>query len=148
MSGILSVSGTQIVDKDGKEVILRGAGLGGWMNMENFISGYPGCEFQIRDALEEAIGPKKSALFFDKFLEYFFQEKDAEFFKSLGLNCIRIAFNYKHFEGSSKQRASSILIELSIYAPSTVFTRFLIYTLHPEGRTEANIFSSSLDTLN
>jgi hypothetical protein len=28
---ILKVSGTKIVDGDGKEVILRGAGLGGWM---------------------------------------------------------------------------------------------------------------------
>ena len=27
----LKVSGTKIVDKDGNEVILRGAGLGGWM---------------------------------------------------------------------------------------------------------------------
>ncbi|EEB87040.1 hypothetical protein MPER_15795, partial [Moniliophthora perniciosa FA553] len=44
---LLKVSGTKIVDENGKEVILRGAGLGGWMNMENFISGYPGCEFQI-----------------------------------------------------------------------------------------------------
>ena len=34
-----------------------------------------------------------------KYLEYFFTEKDAAFFKSLGLNCIRIPFNYRHFEG-------------------------------------------------
>jgi hypothetical protein len=27
----LRVSGTKIVDEQGKEVILRGAGLGGWM---------------------------------------------------------------------------------------------------------------------
>jgi hypothetical protein len=27
----LKVSGTKIVDKDDKEIILRGAGLGGWM---------------------------------------------------------------------------------------------------------------------
>lgn len=35
----LKVSGTKLVDGQGHEVILRGAGLGGWMNMENFISG-------------------------------------------------------------------------------------------------------------
>lgn len=34
--------------------------------MENFISGYPGCEFQIRAALAGVIGPEKSAFFFDK----------------------------------------------------------------------------------
>ena len=36
-----------------------------------------------------------------QFLEYFFSEADAKFFASLGLNCIRIPFNYKHFEGAS-----------------------------------------------
>ena len=39
-----------------------------------------------------------------KFLEYFFGEKDAEFFKSLGLNCIRIAINYRHFEDDDSPR--------------------------------------------
>lgn len=29
-------------------------------------AGYPGCEFQIREALAEVVGAKKSELFFDK----------------------------------------------------------------------------------
>ncbi|KAJ7928042.1 glycoside hydrolase [Mycena leptocephala] len=87
---LLKVSGTKVVDEEGKEIILRGAGLGGWMNMENFISGYPGCEFQIRHALA--------------FLEYFFMDSDAKFFSSLGLNCIRLPFNYRHFEDDMNPR--------------------------------------------
>ncbi|KAF8152297.1 glycoside hydrolase [Crassisporium funariophilum] len=101
---LLKISGTKIVNEQGEEVILRGAGLGGWMNMENFISGYPGCEYQIREALSEAIGQEKSDFFFDKFLEYFFQDVDAQFFKSLGLNCIRLPFNYRHFEDDMNPR--------------------------------------------
>ncbi|KAI0310595.1 glycoside hydrolase [Amylostereum chailletii] len=100
----LKISGTKIVNDKDEEVILRGAGLGGWMNMENFISGYPGCEFQIRDQLAETIGAEKSEFFFDKFLEYFFRDADAQYFKSLGLNCIRIAFNYRHFEDDMNPR--------------------------------------------
>ncbi|KAM5540016.1 hypothetical protein V8D89_006156 [Ganoderma adspersum] len=100
----LKVSGTKIVNQNGEEVILRGAGLGGWMNMENFISGYPGCEFQIRAELANVVGKEKSELFFDKFLEYFFQDEDAAFFKSLGLNCIRLPFNYRHFEDDMNPR--------------------------------------------
>ena len=34
--------------------------------MENFISGFPGCEFQIREALAEVLGEDKSEFFFDK----------------------------------------------------------------------------------
>ncbi|KAI1788576.1 glycoside hydrolase [Ganoderma leucocontextum] len=100
----LKVSGTKIVNQNGEEVILRGAGLAGWMNMENFISGYPGCEFQIRAELANVVGKEKSELFFDKFLEYFFQDEDAAFFKSLGLNCIRLPFNYRHFEDDMNPR--------------------------------------------
>ncbi|KAL7268716.1 Endo-1,4-beta-xylanase 5 [Rhizina undulata] len=101
---ILKVSGIKIVDKDGKEVFLRGAGVGGWMNMENFITGYPGREFQIRVALAEVLGEDKSKFFFDKFLEYFFTESDAKYYKSLGLNCIRVPFNYRHFEDDMNPR--------------------------------------------
>ncbi|KAG6833299.1 Endo-1,4-beta-xylanase 5 [Tephrocybe sp. NHM501043] len=100
----LHVEGTKIVDEEGREVVLRGAGLGGWMMMENFISGFPGCEFQIREALTEVLGNAKADFFFDKFLEHFFSEKDAEFFRSLGLNCIRIAVNYHHFEDDHNPR--------------------------------------------
>jgi hypothetical protein len=39
MPSFLRVSGTRLVDEAGQEIILRGAGLGGWMNMENFITG-------------------------------------------------------------------------------------------------------------
>jgi hypothetical protein len=34
--------------------------------MENFISGFPGCEFQIREALEDVLGQPKADFFFDK----------------------------------------------------------------------------------
>lgn len=36
------------------------------MNMENFISGFPGREYQIRAALKETIGEEKAKFFFDK----------------------------------------------------------------------------------
>ncbi|PFH49164.1 glycoside hydrolase family 5 protein [Amanita thiersii Skay4041] len=101
---LIKVSGTKLIDERGDEVVLRGAGLGGWMNMENFITGYPGCEFQIREALAQTIGSKKAEFFFDKFLEYFFTDADAQFFKSLGLNCIRLPFNYHHFEDDMNPR--------------------------------------------
>jgi hypothetical protein len=36
-NGFLKVKGEKVVDEKGNTVILRGAGLGGWMNMENFM---------------------------------------------------------------------------------------------------------------
>jgi hypothetical protein len=34
--------------------------------MENIVTGYPGCEFQIRDTLAGVIGKENSEFFFDK----------------------------------------------------------------------------------
>ncbi|KAG8910160.1 Endo-1,4-beta-xylanase 5 [Tulasnella sp. 408] len=65
-TGILRVSGNQIVGEDGKPIILRGAGLGGHLNMENFITGYPGHEHEMRRALKAALGEERYDFFFDK----------------------------------------------------------------------------------
>ncbi|KAK0634552.1 glycoside hydrolase superfamily [Bombardia bombarda] len=93
----LRVSGTNIVDGDGKPVILKGCATGGHTNMENFITGYPGHESEMRAAMLEVLGREKYDFFFDKFLEYFFTPSDAKFLASLGLNCIRIPINHRHF---------------------------------------------------
>lgn len=95
---ILKVSGRTIVTSDGTPIILRGSAIGGWMNMENFITGFPGHESQHRAAMLKVLGPEHYAYFFDKFLEYFFTAADAKFFARMGLNCLRIPFNYRHFE--------------------------------------------------
>lgn len=91
------MAGTSIVDPSGTPVILKGAGLGGHLNMENFITGYPGHEHEHRAAMASVLGTQKAQFFFDRFLYNFFTESDAEFFASLGLNCIRVPFNYRHF---------------------------------------------------
>nr|XP_019042739.1 endoglucanase C [Kwoniella bestiolae CBS 10118]OCF21669.1 endoglucanase C [Kwoniella bestiolae CBS 10118] len=101
--GYLSVQGDDIV-LNGDPILLKGAGLGGWMNMENFITGYPGHEYQLRAALKNVLGVEKYDFFFDKFLEYFFTEEDAKFFASLGLNSIRLPVNYRHFEDDMNPR--------------------------------------------
>ncbi|KAK9452702.1 glycoside hydrolase superfamily [Dipodascopsis uninucleata] len=97
-ASVLRVEGNKIVDNSGKQVILRGTSLGGWMMMENFMNGFPGREMQIRKALAKVLGQEKCDYFFDKFLEYFFMEEDAIFLKSLGINSIRLPFNYHHLE--------------------------------------------------
>jgi hypothetical protein len=98
IDSILKVSGTGLIDGNGRKVILKGAGLGGHLNMENFITGYSGHEHEYRAAMLSVLGPEKYKFFFDKFLEYFFTSSDAKYFASLGVNCIRVPFNYRHFE--------------------------------------------------
>src|SRR5450756_347364 len=47
IDSILKVNGTDIVDGNGHKVILKGAGLGGHLNMENFITGFSGHELSL-----------------------------------------------------------------------------------------------------
>ncbi|KAL1968139.1 hypothetical protein VTN77DRAFT_2270 [Rasamsonia byssochlamydoides] len=103
-NGILKVVGDKVVDCSGQPVFLRGAAIGGWMNIENFITGYPGHESQHRESMLKVLGKEKYEFFFERFLYYFFTEADAKFFRSLGLNCIRIPFNYHHFEDDMNPR--------------------------------------------
>ncbi|KAK8875109.1 endoglucanase C [Apiospora arundinis] len=94
---MLRVSGADIVDAAGNKIILKGAGLGGFLNMENFITGYSGHEFEHRAQLAEVLGPEDAQFYFDRLIHHFFTDEDAAFYASLGLNCIRIPFNYRHF---------------------------------------------------
>jgi len=97
-SSVLTVRDGAITDGSGRRVILRGYNIGGWMNMENFLTGYPGTESQHPRALLSALRPARYELFFDRFMSAFFAEDDARYLASLGLNSVRIPFSYRHFE--------------------------------------------------
>ncbi len=94
----LTVNQRQIHNMAGRVVCLHGVGLGGWMNMENFITGFPANENAFRQVVYRALGKEKTEFLFERYLEYFFTDKDADFIRSLGLNLVRLPFNYRHFE--------------------------------------------------
>ncbi len=96
-TGFLKVNGTKIVNENGDQVVLKGVALGGVLLMENFMTGYAGSETEHKEPLLKVLGKEKFEYFFEKFREYYFTDKDAEFLKSLSMNCIRIAVNYRHF---------------------------------------------------
>lgn len=72
---LLKTSGTGLATHDGTPVRLRGAGLGGWMNMENFITGYPGNEDAMRSAVRNVLGERRYELFFDRLLTVFLADE-------------------------------------------------------------------------
>lgn len=98
----IRVDGDRLVDATGTVVTLAGVGLGGWLNMENFITGYPGTESQQRQALRAALGDEGYQRFFARFLTDFFAAEDAGYLASLGFNSVRVPFNYRHFEDDDR----------------------------------------------
>jgi endoglucanase len=98
----LQVRNGKIIDSTGKPVQLRGTCVGGWMNMENFINGYPGSESGLRAAFADELGKSKAEFFFDRMLDYMLGEDDIQFLKECGSTVVRLPLNYRHFEDDKK----------------------------------------------
>lgn len=82
---------------NGSRITLRGFGVGSWMNLEHFMVGMPGSDHLIRETFRKALGEERSDGFFRRFLTCFLTEKDFIYLKSLGVNAIRVPFNYHLF---------------------------------------------------
>src|SRR3982751_2028168 len=95
---LLQVRDGKIVNSANRPLRLRGTNVGGWLNMENFINGYPGAEHGIRRAMEQALGPEQGAFFFERLLDYFLTEDDIAFMRRCGATAVRVPLNYRHFE--------------------------------------------------
>lgn len=113
----LQTNKQQIVKEDGAPFYLRGLCVGGWMNMENFINGYPGTEISLREHVCSRLGDERGTLFFDSMLAAFLSEEDIRFIRSNGATCIRVALNYRHFEDDEapftyKEKGFAMLQEL------------------------------------
>ncbi len=98
----LQVRGSDFVDGTGQPVRLRGVCLGGWLNMENFISGYAANESLMRSTVAAAIGPDRAATFFQRLVQSFFGEADARWLGNSGFNVARIPVNYHHLESDDR----------------------------------------------
>jgi len=98
----LKTKGRQIVGANEKPIVLKGVSIGGWMNLEDFINGYPGSEEGLRLIMAETIGKTKAEFFFNRLLDHIFNEDDAKFIAELGMNHVRLPLNYRHFEDDDK----------------------------------------------
>lgn len=82
---------------DGRNIVLKGFGVGSWMNLEHFMIGIPGTEHMIIKAFEDVFGRADADMFFDNFLLNFMTEADFCFLKALGVNVLRLPVNYHYF---------------------------------------------------
>lgn len=95
--GFVKIDGQKFL-ADGKEILLRGYGIGNWLNLEHFMIGLPGTEKQLRSIITDTYGAEKAKAFWNKYYECYVGEADFKFLKNLGVNAVRIPFNYRQFE--------------------------------------------------
>jgi hypothetical protein len=98
--GFLKVQGTAIVDSAGREVLLRGFGLGGWLVQEGYEVHVPGTgsPSDIQNKIFGLIGPEAGERFYQAFVGNYVTEPDIAAIASWGCNSVRLPFHYRMFE--------------------------------------------------
>ncbi|NMB83246.1 MAG: glycoside hydrolase family 5 protein [Ignavibacteria bacterium] len=93
------VQGKNILDGDGKAILLKGTNLGNWLNPEGYMFHFKDVNsFRLIDqVIKELIGADNARNFWSKFRDNYITNEDIIFLKKLGFNHIRVPFNFKLF---------------------------------------------------
>lgn len=95
--GYLHTEGKKIVDGSGKEVLLKGIGLGGWMLQEPYmlkLSKVAINQQDIKAKIQALIGKEKTKKFYHLWLHNGMQKSDVDSLKAWGFNSIRLPMHY------------------------------------------------------
>jgi endoglucanase len=94
--GFLRADGKKIVDESGKNVLLRGMGLGGWMLQEGYMLhvNKDSRQYRIRERLEELMGPAETKEFYDTWLANNTRKIDIDSMHRWGFNSVRLPMHY------------------------------------------------------
>lgn len=93
-SAFLRADGVHIVDGDGRQVRLRGVGLDGWLATEHGGGEHPVGEPMRRLAVD-LLGAERAGVFLDRLQGTFFGLPDVDLLADLGVNCVRLPFDYR-----------------------------------------------------
>ena len=98
-AGFLRAKDARIVDGQGREIILRGMGLGGWMLQEGYMLGVnrEGTQHSIKSRITSLIGKEDCAKFYQLWLENDMNRADVDLLAKSGFNSIRLPMHYNLF---------------------------------------------------
>lgn len=97
--GFLKAQGKLIVNEKGEKIILRGMGLGGDMLQEGYMFRVSnlGQQHKIRAAIQDLIGPEKTAQFYEQWLANNTRKIDVDSMSRWGFNSIRLPMHFNLF---------------------------------------------------
>tara|TARA_R110001583_G_scaffold40731_1_gene129924 strand:- start:11001 stop:12755 length:1755 start_codon:yes stop_codon:yes gene_type:complete len=93
----LHAEGQNIVDGNGKNVLLRGLGLGGWMVQEGYMlqtGDFAGPQHIIKQKTEDLIGKEKTKKFYKAYLANGITKRDIDSLAEWGFNSVRLPMHY------------------------------------------------------
>lgn len=93
-------SGTKLLGRDGKNIVLRGTNCGNYMIREPYMmntSGNLDRQFKFDKMIADICGEDKVLEFDRLWMDNQFAEADMKFIADHGLNCLRVPMHYKFF---------------------------------------------------
>ncbi len=137
--------GKEIVDGNGKKLLLRGTNLGNWLVPEGYMwhlnNGGPESPREIEALITELVGPQKAREFWHTYRDNYITQEDIHFIKQCGFNSIRVPIHYKFFE-SDDAEGFTLLDRVIRWAGQEHL--YIIVDMHaaPGGQTGKNIDDS------
>ena len=103
-AGFVHARGSELVDGNGRPLMLRGTNLGNWLEPEGYMflfeSG-PSSPREIEDYFDELIGPEQAKAFWHQYRDVYITKADIDMLKSTGMNSVRVPIHYKFFTKGS-----------------------------------------------
>lgn len=95
--GFLHRDGQNIVDGNGKNILLRGLGIGGLMVQEGYMlktADFAGPQYQIKQKITELIGESNTTEFYNAYKANGLTKRDVDSLAAWGFNSIRLPMHY------------------------------------------------------
>jgi endoglucanase len=98
-SGFVSTRAKEIVSPNGTPILLRGINLGNWLVPEGYMFKFDSATSPrlINNVLCELVGADEARMFWKKYRDNYITRADIECIKKVGLNSVRIPFNWRLF---------------------------------------------------
>jgi endoglucanase len=95
----VSTKGKDVIGVDGKPFLIKGTNLGNWLVPEGYMFKFQSANSPrlINETITELIGPDAAKAFWKKYLDVYIMQEDIHYLKSIGVNSIRVPFNYRLF---------------------------------------------------
>lgn len=98
-AGFFHTKGKEIISPEGKPFLIKGTNLGNWLVPEGYMFKLQNTSSPrlINQAFTELVGPAEMKKFWKKFQDNYITAADIHYLKSLGMNSVRVPFNYRLF---------------------------------------------------
>ncbi|MET4107823.1 cellulase family glycosylhydrolase [Hymenobacter sp. UYP22] len=108
----LHAAGPKTVDATGREVVLRGYNVGGWLLQESYILGTDtlNSQWRIKQALLRTMPEAEVEKFYRQYRQQFITKADIDFLARQGFNCVRLPLHYDLFLTPEQRHARTEVI--------------------------------------